>query len=570
MKKYVLLKKGLDFKRLGDELNVDPMIIRLMRNKGITDIDGMRKYLYGNPEDLHSPWLLNDMRKAVDILIEKIVDKKKIRIIGDYDIDGVQSTYILYDAIKNLGGDVDFAIPDRIADGYGINEKLVEKAHLSGADTILTCDNGISAFAQIEQAKSLGMTVIVTDHHDIPLDEDKGAQRIVSADAVVNPKIHGSAAYPYEEICGAVVAWKLMIALYEKMGNKEDILNKYLENAAFATVGDVMDLADENRIIVKYGLEAMKHTKNPGLAALMEQKNVTPDNLKAYHIGFVLGPCINASGRLDTAEHALKLFLEKDEDKAKKIAAWLTDLNDKRKDMTADGEEEAFNEVESTDLMNDKVLVVYMPNLHESLAGIVAGRVRERYYKPTFVITKTESGELKGSGRSIENYSMFNELQKADDLLLKYGGHPMAAGLSIEEKNLISFRKRLNDNCSLTEDDFNEKVKIDAILPFSYITTDFIDALQILEPFGKANSKPLFAEQNVNITNTRVFGANQNVLRCTLKDAHGGIYNGVYFGDATEMEERIRKQDSFSVVYSPKKDEYRGENEIQIVLEDIF
>ncbi|MCR5468841.1 MAG: single-stranded-DNA-specific exonuclease RecJ, partial [Lachnospiraceae bacterium] len=460
----MLLKKGADYKALSSRLGIDQVIARIILNKNIKEED-MEKYLRGKLSDIYSPFLLNDMQKAVDILKQKIAEKKKIRIVGDYDIDGVQSTYILYDALKNLGADVSYAIPDRIIDGYGINENLIKKAYLDKADTVLTCDNGISAFAPIELAKEYGMTVIVTDHHDIPTLEDGETQKLVSADAVVNPKIKSEKEYPFKDICGAVVAWKLMIALYSDLGRSDDIVSKYLENAAFATVGDVMDLADENRIIVRHGLEALKRTDNPGMSALMKRKQIDRSNLKAYHIGFVLGPCINASGRLETAEKSLQLLMAKNEIEADALAEELVDLNETRKEMTAKGEEAAFEAVETSDLFYDRVLVVYLPELHESLAGIVAGRVRERYGKPSFVLTKTDNDMIRGSGRSIETYPMFENLQKCDSLLEKYGGHPMAAGLSLKEENIDEFRKTINEICTLSEDELTEKVYIDMQMP---------------------------------------------------------------------------------------------------------
>lgn len=573
MKKYMLMNKGADFTGLGEKLNIDPMIVRILRNKGFTGEDEMRSYLYADLKEIHSPWLLPNIDEAVDILIKKINNNSKIRIIGDYDIDGVQSTYILYDALKRLGADVSYTIPDRIADGYGINVNLIELAIKDGADTILTCDNGISAFEQIEYAKSKGLTVIVTDHHDIPFslgENEEKIERLVKADVIVNPKLNSKTPYPFPGICGAVVAWKYMMALYDRLNRSEDVMRMYLENAAFATVGDVMDLCDENRIIVKYGLLALKNTSNPGMSALIEGTKIDIEQLSAYHIGFVLGPCINASGRLDTAKRSLSLLLETDEKKAKALAGELIELNDTRKDMTAKGEEAAFEEVDNTDLKYDRVLVVYLKDLHESLAGIVAGRVRERYGKPAFVLTGTEDGTVKGSGRSIDAFHMSDALQEVEDLLLKYGGHPLAAGLSIEEDKIGEFRKRLNENCKLKEEDFVEKVSIDAVLPLSYISADFIDTLKVLEPFGKGNSKPVFAATDVKILYPKLLGANGRVMRCKLEDKNGFGYNAVYFGDANAMISKIDNESEYRIIYYPKRDDYRGGDEFQIVIDDIL
>jgi len=573
MKKYVVVNKKADFGELAKSLGIDPVIARIIRNRDIETLEEMEIYLNGSLKDIHSPWLLPDMEKAVNIIKEKIEQKKKIRIIGDYDIDGIQSTYILYDALLNIGADISYAIPDRIVDGYGINESLIQKAYDAGVDTILTCDNGISALNQITYAKELGMTVVVTDHHDVPYDimeDGTKKQKLVSADAVVNPKRDAEIKYPYEEICGAVVAWKFILALYEKLGMDEKAGLKYLENAAFATVGDVMSLRDENRIIIKSGLNAMRHTKCPGLSSLMNHKNIKPEDLNAHHLGFVLGPCINASGRIDTAARSLELFTEKDENKARVIAELLADINDTRKDMTKEGETAAFAEVDSGRYESDNVLVIYMPELHESLAGIVAGRIRERYYKPTLVLTKTQEGSVKGSGRSIEAYNMYEELCKVDDLLTKYGGHPLAAGISLEEENIDELRRRLNENSPLTEEDLQEKIQIDVVMPLAYVSPSFIRQLELLEPLGKGNTKPVFADRDIQIHDMRVNGANRNVLKLTLGDKYGNRFTGVYFGNADEKKVELSNLDKVSIIYYPKFDTYRGNDSIQFVINDFI
>jgi len=573
MKKYVVINKKADFQEMATSLGVDPVIVKLIRNRNIETLDEMNRYLNSDLSDIHSPWLLPDMEKAVDILIEKIKQNKKIRIIGDYDIDGIQSTYILYDALLNIGADISYAIPDRIVDGYGINESLIQKAYDAGVDTILTCDNGISALEQIDYAKQLGMTVVVTDHHDVPFDlgeDGTKTQKLVNADAVVNPKRDTDIKYPFEEICGAVVAWKLVLAIYEKMGMDEKQGLKYLENAAFATVGDVMSLQDENRIIVKQGLKQMQNTDNPGLSSLINYKNIKQGELNAFHLGFVLGPCINASGRIDTAARSLKLFTEKNEEAARVTAELLSDINDTRKEMTKEGEEAAFAEVDSGKYDNDDVLVIYMPKLHESLAGIVAGRVREKYYKPTLVLTKTQEGIVKGSGRSIEAYNMYDELCKVSDILTKFGGHPMAAGISLEEENVDELRMRLNANDTLTEDDLVEKIQIDVVMPLSYVSPALVRQLNLIEPFGKGNTKPVFADRDIQINEMKVLGVDRNVLRLRLIDKYGNRFNGVYFGNADEIKMQLSEKEKVSLIYYPKFDSYRGNDSIQIMINDFI
>ena len=518
MEKWMVYNKKADFQKIGSEFGIDPVIARLIRNRDIQDMKEIRSYLYGTLAEIPSPWKMKDMERAVQILQKKITQKKKIRIIGDYDIDGVTATCILLKGLKRLNANVDTYIPDRVKDGYGMHEQLIDKALEDGIDTILTCDNGIAAAAEIEYAKKEGLTVIVTDHHDIPFrdTEDGRIWIIPKADAVVNPK-QNDCLYPNKNICGAVVAWKLIWALYERLGIDSDEIWDFLELAAIATVGDVMDLQGENRIIVKEGLKKLSSTSFEGLKALICVNNLESAEITAYHVGFVIGPCINASGRLDTAARSLELLLADNMEDAMKLADDLYDLNQSRKAMTEQGKEQAIQSIEENNLGKDRVLVVYLPDCHESLAGIIAGRIREAYNKPVFVLTKGADG-VKGSGRSIEAYSMYEELVKCSDLLTQFGGHPMAAGLSMEEKNVELFRRRLNDNCTLTEQDLIPKIMIDVPMPISYLSKKLTEQLKVLEPFGKGNSKPLFAQKNLRAVGIRVFGRNRNVAKMLLID----------------------------------------------------
>lgn len=564
--KWFVAGKKADFRAIGEKHGIDQVTARIIRNRDMVEDAAIAKYLHPDLSDLYSPHLMKDMDKLITILKKKIQEKKQIRIIGDYDIDGVQSTYILLKGIQRAGGIVTAAIPDRMKDGYGINESLITKAKEEGADTIITCDNGIAAMEAIAYAKESGLTVLVTDHHDIPYIEENGIRtyRSSQADAIVNPK-QAECSYPFAGICGAVVAFKVVQALYEACQIPVKETMEFLENAAFATVGDVMDLIDENRIIVKYGLEQMRHTKNPGLKALMQQKEVTPERLSAYHLGFVLGPCINASGRLDTAIRSLKLLLAENETDATVLAAELSDLNEERKRMTTEGLEEAEKVIREQQLDLQKVIIVYLPNLHESLAGIVAGRIREQYNHPVFVLTKSEDG-VKGSGRSIETYSMYEELCKCQELFTKFGGHPMAAGLSLPEENVGTFVKKMNENAALTGEDFIPKIHIDVPMPLSYVTESLIQELKILEPFGKGNQKPVFADKNIRILGKRIVGKNKNVVKLTIADITGNTYPAVYFGNAEEMMDFLEGRETISIVYYPEINSYMGREEIQFVI----
>ena len=558
--------KRADFKGIGERFGIDQVTARIIRNRDVIGEKAIEKYLHGSRKDFYSPWLLKDMEKAVAILQEKIENRNRIRIIGDYDIDGVMSTYILLESLRGLGCDVDMMIPNRITDGYGINEHLIEQAWQEGRDTIITCDNGIAAVTQIRKAKDLGMTVIVTDHHEVPFEDLEGGRKEIlpPADAIVNPK-QKACSYPFAGLCGAVVAMKVMEALYEKMAQEVDLVDKMLPFAGIATIGDVMDLQDENRILVKEGLQRLHHTTNLGLQELIRVNNLEPENISPYHIGFILGPCLNASGRLDTAKRALQLLLADSREEAAVLAGDLKNPNESRKEMTAQGLEKAIEQVESTSMMEDTVLVVFLPECHESLAGIIAGRLRERYHKPSFVLTRGEEG-VKGSGRSIESYSMYEKLCECKEYLTKFGGHPMAAGLSLEEENVERFRRKLNEQSGLTEEDLVEKVTIDVPMPIHYIRKDLVQELSLLEPFGKGNEKPLFAQKNLWVSQMRVFGKNRNVVKMRLTDENGYPMDGVYFGNGDEFAEEGRGKRKISIVYYPDINMYQGRESLQVII----
>ena len=568
MEKWVVTAKKADFQGIGRKYGIDPVIARIIRNRDITGDEAIEEYLNGTLADIPSWKLLKDIDKAVEIISGKIDAGTKMRIIGDYDIDGVTATYILLKGFKRLGANVDTYIPDRVADGYGIHDHLIKKAMEDGIDTIVTCDNGISASSQITYAKELGMTVVVTDHHEVPFtDTEEGRTYILPpADAIINPK-QADCTYPNKNICGAVVAMKLVFALYEKYRLPEEEKEDFLEPAAIATVGDIMDLQGENRILVKEGLARLPFTKNKGLKALIRAIGLEDQKITSYDIGFRLGPCINASGRLDTAMRSLALLQSEDEEEAAKLAGDLKALNDSRKALTEKGTEEAYTLIESSDLKNDRVMVVFLPECHESLAGIIAGRIREKYHKPTFVLTRGEKS-LKGSGRSTENYSMYEELVKCDSLLVQYGGHPMAAGLSIEEENVEKFRQTLNDNCTLTEEDMIPKIVIDVPMPISYINEELVEQLSILEPFGKGNTKPLFAQKNLRVLKVGIYGKTQNTVKLQLRDPSGAVMDGLYWGEAKEFADFARSHVTISVTYYPRINSYMGRESLQIVIQN--
>ena len=573
MEKWVVSAKRADFKETAEKFGIDQVTARLIRNRDIVKEEEIRQYLYGTKADFYDPHLLKDADKLVSVLRQKIQERKKIRIIGDYDIDGVSASYILLKGLHRCHANVDVEIPDRMKDGYGINEHLIRYAYEEDVDTILTCDNGIAAIEQTKLAKSLGMTILITDHHEVQ-------EEVPLADAVVNPR-QADCPYPFKHLCGAAVAYKVICCLYEAFGIPAEEAEEFLEAAGFATVGDVMELVGENRILVKEGLKRLNRTQNVGMAALIRACKLEEMELKAYHIGFVLGPCINAGGRLDTARRSLNLLLQEEKAKADLMALKLKELNDERKDMTQKGTEEAIAWIEKEGRSSDKVLVVYLSDCHESLAGIIAGRIRERYNKPVFVLTDSADG-VKGSGRSIEAYSMFEEMSKCKELYTKYGGHPMAAGLSLPPENVEKFRNFLNEHTTLTEEDFIPKITIDVPMPIGYITEKLIRELSVLEPFGKGNEKPLFAEKNLSILNMKILGRNRNVLKMQVRSQSGTVMDALYFGDLEQILDYIREKFGeteyekcfqgrqnavvLSVIYYPSLNEYQGRTSIQIIV----
>ena len=561
--RWMLHTKRADFERIGKQFSVSPVVARIIRNRDVESDEDIRKYLFGGLSDLYSPHRMKDMDRAVQIILGAIREGRRLRIVGDYDIDGVCSTYILLKGLGRLGARVDYEIPDRVKDGYGINESIIEQAAADGVELIVTCDNGISAYTQIERARELGMAVVVTDHHDVPLDE--GKEKIPPADAVVNPK-QADCGYPFPEICGGMVAWKLVQALYEAAGVPEGEWRKLLIFAAVATVGDVMKLKDENRIVVKLGLADFKTTDNRGLLKLVEKNGLDRADIKAYHIGFIIGPCLNAGGRLQTAKLALRLLLAEDEDEADRLAQTLTELNAERKDMTLRGTKEACRIVDEQ-YSRDKVLVVFLPDCHESLAGIIAGRLRETYCKPSIVLTRGEEC-VKGSGRSIESYHMFLALTEVKELLLKFGGHPMAAGLSLEERNVEEFRRRLNEQAQLTEEDFIPKVWIDVPMPIQYVSEPLIHQLDLLEPFGQGNEKPLFAEKGLMIRSFRVMGKQSNVVRLSLVSGDGTAMDGLIFCDGEAFAAELGSRRQIDITYYPSVNEYNGNRNLQVVIKN--
>ena len=570
MEKWFVAMKKADFNGIAEKYQISPIIARLMRNRDVIGDEAIDFYLNGTVEDLYDGLLMKDMDRAVDILKEKIEEGKKIRVIGDYDIDGVNATYILQQGLAGLGADVDTDIPDRIKDGYGLNQMLIDRALEDDVDTIITCDNGIAAMSEIAYGKENGMTIVVTDHHEVPYLEENGEKKYLlpPADAVVDPH-RADCEYPFKGLCGAAVAYKLVEVLYRVFGKSEQevehLQESLMENVAIATIGDVMDLVGENRVFVKKGLELLKTTKNEGLHALMQCTGVDTANLNTYHIGFVIGPCINAGGRLDTAKRALELLNASNRREAVTLAADLKELNDSRKEMTEEGVEEAVRQIESSSWKDDQVLVVYLPECHESIAGIIAGRIKERYYRPTFVLTKGETG-VKGSGRSIEAYDMFAEMSRCRELFTKFGGHKLAAGLSLEEEKVEVFRKRINELADLTEEDLQMKVSIDMRLPFPYINEELIHELKILEPFGKGNGKPLFAESKLRVIQPRIFGKNRNVLKCRLEDQQGNQMEAVYFGEVEDCLQQMEKKQIMSFTYYPSINEYMGRRTIQLTI----
>jgi len=568
MKKWFVSAKKADFTEIGKKYNITPMTARIIRNRDVVGDEQIRRYLQGTVDDLYSPWELSGMKEGVTLLQQAVANGERVRVIGDYDIDGVCATYILLTGLRRIGANVDTVIPDRIKDGYGINEHLIDGAKEDGIQVIVTCDNGIAAHQQISYVKELGMKVVVTDHHEVPFEENEEGrvEKLPPADVIINPK-QENCRYPWKGLCGGAVAWKLVTALYETYGVSVEEAWRLLEFAAIATVGDIMELQDENRIIVKEGLKRIHHTKNIGLKSLIEVNGLERDSIGAYHIGFILGPCINAGGRLDTAKRALELFTSEDKESADRLAGDLKALNDSRKELTKDGVEEAIQQVLTTGRRSEKVLVIYLPDCHESIAGIIAGKVKEHFYRPTIVLTDAEEG-IKGSGRSIPGYNMFEELCKVGDLFTKFGGHPMAAGMSLPKENLQQLRRQLNQYCTLTEDDMIEKLSIDIAMPIQYISEAFIDELKVLEPFGNGNSKPLFAERDFHILQSQVLGKNKNTVKVYGTNAAGCHMEGLYFGNPEELLKLLEKKDTISITYYPTVNEFRGKKSLQIMIQD--
>lgn len=565
--KWMVYAKKADFKQIASEYGIDQVLARIIRNRDICGSKDIDMYLNGNLNDIHNPHSMKDADKFVDIITKKIEEHKPVRIIGDYDIDGICSIYILFCGLKAAGADVDYVVPHRINDGYGINEHLIDNAINEGIDTIVTCDNGIAAYNQVRYAKDNGITMIVTDHHDVPFEikDDKKVYIVPPADAVINPK-QADCDYPFKLLCGAGVAYKLISLLYDRLGLDKKELEDYIEFMAIATVGDIVDLIDENRIVVKYGLKHIAHTKNTGLRALIEECQLDINNISSYHIGFVIGPCLNASGRLDTARQAIELMLCKDNEKAHNMAKELIALNNERKSMTEQETQKAIELVENTGLLKDRVLVIYLKDCHESIAGIIAGRIKERYYRPTFVITNAEDG-AKGSGRSIEGYNMYEEINKCKNVLTKYGGHPMAAGLSLAISDIDIFRKMLNDNAILTGEDLIPKMWIDVPMPVSYANIRLVNQLKLLEPFGKGNEKPVFADRNLYVKTASVIGKNKNVLICQLETEDGTYVPAVQFG-INNIDDIPRAGMRISIIYYPDINTFNGIMSLQIIIKE--
>lgn len=565
--KWMVYAKKADFKQIASEYGIDQVLARIIRNRDICSSKDIDMYLNGNLNDIHNPHSMKDADKFVDIITKKIEEHKPVRIIGDYDIDGICSIYILFCGLKAAGADVDYVVPHRINDGYGINEHLIDNAINEGIDTIVTCDNGIAAYNQVRYAKDNGITMIVTDHHDVPFEikDDKKVYIVPPADAVINPK-QADCDYPFKLLCGAGVAYKLISLLYDRLGLDKKELEDYIEFMAIATVGDIVDLIDENRIVVKYGLKHIVHTKNTGLRALIEECQLDINNISSYHIGFVIGPCLNASGRLDTARQAIELMLCKDNEKAHNMAKELIALNNERKSMTEQETQKAIELVENTGLLKDRVLVIYLKDCHESIAGIIAGRIKERYYRPTFVITNAEDG-AKGSGRSIEGYNMYEEINKCKNVLTKYGGHPMAAGLSLAISDIDIFRKMLNDNAILTDEDLIPKMWIDVPMPVSYANIRLVNQLKLLEPFGKGNEKPVFADRNLYVKTASVIGKSKNVLRCQLETEDGTYVPAVQFG-INNIDDIPRAGMRISIIYYPDINTFNGIMSLQIIIKE--
>lgn len=584
MEKWFIRNKSADYKKIAAHFKISEFLAKLLINRDVNDHRLIDSFIYSNLDKLHNPKTMKDLSKGANIIKEKIINKDAIRIVGDYDVDGVISIYLLYTVIKQFGGNVDYVIPNRIDDGYGINNEIVKEAKKQGIDTIITCDNGIAAIEQIKLAKELSLTVIVTDHHDLPFIIDESGEKVyltLEADAVINPK-QPDCDYAFEKLCGAAVVLKLIQELYLLFNIPLESTYDLLEYTAIATVCDVVDLVDENRIIAKKGLELINETKNIGLKALIKESGIENKEIGIYHIGFIIGPSINASGRLDSALKSLELLLCEEEELAHTLAKELREINEERKQMTIEGVERIVNTIEYSNLKDNKVLVIYEPKVHESIAGIIAGRIKDRYNRPTIVLTNGREG-VKGSGRSIEGYNMFEELSECKELLSRFGGHPMAAGLSLEYENIHILRERLNHNIKLTEEDLIPKVYIDMHLPLEYINFALINELKLLEPFGKGNNKPIFGEKDLKINRGFRLGVNKNVLKLILENKNKSVVEAIYFGDIDDFEDLIvtnygRTQleniykgidnnINIDILYYPSINEYNGKTNIQITIQ---
>ena len=566
-----MYSKRADFTAMGKKYQIDPVVARILVNRDLTEDAAITAFLHPSEKDLGDGKALKDMDVAVALLQKAIKEKKKIRIIGDYDIDGIQATYILHQGLLRLGAIVDYAIPDRIEDGYGVNIRLMEKCVADGIGLVITCDNGIAAADAIAYAKEAGIEVIVTDHHEVPYEmvEGKKVYHLPPADAVVDPK-REDCMYPCKKLCGAVVAWKVIWVLYEAAGIARQEAMRFMENAAFATIGDVMELVEENRTIVALGIDRLRHTKNLGMQTLIARCDLAPEDISAYHVGFVLGPCLNASGRLDSATKALELLEAEDIESAAGLAETLRQLNEERKVMTEQGVAQAIAQIEQAADADAPVLVIYLPQVHESVAGIIAGRIRERYERPTFILVDAADGNgAKGSGRSVEGFSMYDEMCKCKELFSKFGGHPMAAGLSLPVENIDAFRTAINANTQMTKEEMQTVIHIDVPMPFSYISEELIGQLERLEPFGNGNPKPVFAQKNVCILRKRPIGKQKQFLRLTLQGEDGSRMEGLYFGERTVLEEIEGERGCITITYYPQINDFRGRRSLQIVISNV-
>ena len=593
MAKWMVYQKKENFRAIADACGISQVLARLIRNRDVIGIDETRRFLYGTLSDLHDPRLLPDMEKAVSLLGDKIRRGAAVRVIGDYDVDGICASYILMHALGICGAQADVVLPDRVRDGYGMNPQMAEDAAQDGIGVILTCDNGIAAAEAVRAAKDADICVVVTDHHEVPFEEGEDGVRkylLPPADAVVDPKVRdsrtGEMEYPFPDICGAVVAWKLAGLLMEDLApaRKDDVLGDLLPFCALATVCDVMPLQDENRILVREGLRRAVHTTNTGLRSLLVVNGLEGKPLSTYHAGFVIGPCLNATGRLDNAERALALFMEDDPSEALRSAQKLRQLNDSRKSLTEQGVRQALDRIREDHLLDRRILVIFLPDCHESLAGIIAGRIRERFSRPVFVLTRTEEGLVKGSGRSIEAYDMFASMTAVKECFTKFGGHKMAAGLSMKEEDIPLLRERLEEGCSLREEDLTEVLHIDMELPPALWTLDMTEELNLLDPCGMANPKPVFAARGIRLHSLRIMGRGQNVLRMEAEDARGARLTLIWFCEADRFQEMVREAAgsgawdalyagradlSASIVYYPDINEWRGRKSLQFVIKDM-